>query len=414
IRPGSDTTGTAAGTAIGIALVPPLCVVGYGVGIGAKNIASGAGLLFTANLCAILLFAVLCFLGLGYSRVQIAASEATELERHGAGVIRRLALALRYVFGMKYGRLLRVLMPMVLLAVVAVPLGEALAHVTWQVRVRAAIQQILGSLPENTVRSTFTMERDDIVVRLFTLGRAEDASKLEKELAARIAAVAGFVPKVQVVAVADSTALEAVSAKLEAARTPLPVLPKTPEIDTARVELDRALSDSWPNSAGKLLATQLIFPRGAPMVLEVVHLGPALGDVGAELLGERLSQAMGSELTIRDVAISTEPVVAEPAEAREFVRSVLTRLEHFHEFQGLYACVEAPIGPAQKPTKEVEMAVDLLHALPAHESKRLMIGSGERWRMVVTTEECAPSVDPTNGIDAGLLDASDARDARAP
>ena len=57
VRSGSDTTATAAGTAIGIALVPPLCVVGYGLGTRSREIASGAALLFTANLCAILLFA---------------------------------------------------------------------------------------------------------------------------------------------------------------------------------------------------------------------------------------------------------------------------------------------------------------------------------------------------------------------
>lgn len=409
IRPGSDTTGTAAGTAIGISLVPPLCVVGYGVGTGAKNISSGAALLFTANLCAILLFAVLCFLGLGYSRVRIAASEATELELHGTGgIIRRLARGLRFVFGMKYGPLLRVLMPMVLLAFVAVPLGEALAHVTWQVRVRAAIQRILGTLPENTVRSTFMMERDEISVRLFTLGRAEDASKLEKDLATRIAAVAGSIPKVQVIAVADSTALEAVSAKLEAARTPLPVISKTPTLDSARLELDREVAAAWPSSAGKLLATRLLFPRDAPLMLEVVHLGPMLGAAGEELLGERISRAMGSELVIRDVAVSPEPLVAESSKVHAFLRAMMARLEHLHESPQLYACVEAPVSSSQKPTKEAEMAVDLLHSLPAYESKRLVVTEGERWRMVVTTEPCTTHEQPLEDADAGLHDGGDA------
>lgn len=409
MRPGSDTTGTAAGTAIGIALVPPLCVVGYGLGTSARNISSGAALLFTANLCAILLFAVLCFLGLGYSRVQIAASEAKELERHGTkGIIRRLARGLRFVFGLKYGGLLRVLMPMALLAFVAVPLGEALAHVTWQVRVRAAIQRILATLPENTVRSSFTMERDGITVSLFTLGRADEASKLEKELATRIAAVAGSVPKVHVIAVADSTALEAVSAKLEAARTPLPMMPKTPALDSARVELGRGLADAWPTSAGKLLATRLLFPQDAPIVLEVVHLGPALGAAGAELLGERISRATGSELAIRDAAISPEPLVAEPPEARAFLTSMLPRLEHVHESHGLYACVEAPISPAQKPTKEAETVVDLLRSLPASESKRLVVTVGERWRMVVTTEPCTAKPSAEDVSDGGAADGGDA------
>ena len=80
-RPGSDTTATAAGTAVAIALVPPLCVVGYGLGTGALRIARGSALLFTANFCAILLFAVLFFLLLGYSAVGTVELEQAELAR---------------------------------------------------------------------------------------------------------------------------------------------------------------------------------------------------------------------------------------------------------------------------------------------------------------------------------------------
>ena len=45
MRPASDVATTAAGTSIGISLVPPLCVTGYGIGTSAWPIASGASLL---------------------------------------------------------------------------------------------------------------------------------------------------------------------------------------------------------------------------------------------------------------------------------------------------------------------------------------------------------------------------------
>ena len=114
VRPGSDTTSTAAGTAIGIALVPPLCVVGYGIGTSARPIWSGAALLFTANFCAILLFAVICFLTLGYGAVSSTELERAELERQGSGPIRRVIRTIQVFFGLRYGRLFRVLMPLVL------------------------------------------------------------------------------------------------------------------------------------------------------------------------------------------------------------------------------------------------------------------------------------------------------------
>ena len=81
--------------AIGIALVPPLCVVGYGIGTRATSIASGAALLFTANFCAILLFTVLAFLCVGYSRASAIESERLELAKEEKGGIRRLARGLQ-------------------------------------------------------------------------------------------------------------------------------------------------------------------------------------------------------------------------------------------------------------------------------------------------------------------------------
>lgn len=416
IRPGSSTTGTAAGTAIGIALVPPLCVVGYGIGTRTSSISSGAALLFTANFCAILLFAVLCFLALGYSRAHATASEAAELERHGEGIIRRLTRGLRIVFGMKYGGLLRVLMPMFLLAFVAMPLSEALAHVTWQVRVRSAIQRILGTLPENTVRSSFSVERNNVAVHLFTLGRADDASKLEKDLTGRIAAVAGFVPKVHVVAVADSTALENVSAKLDTARSPAPVLPKTPTLDNARAELHEVLMDAWPSSAGKLLETRISFPHEAPIVVEVVHLGPKLGVAAEELLGERITRALGSEVNLRDLAISPEPVVKKQGEGREFLRAAWPLLQQLSHIPGLRACVELPAERAaevakgklakeaiskRKHSKEssLEEAYDagiaeLLRTSFTNGGERIQWRDAETWRLLMTTESCAGSSSP--------------------
>jgi uncharacterized hydrophobic protein (TIGR00271 family) len=57
LRPGSDTATTAAGTSIGISLVPPLCASGYGLGTGAWPVAGGAALLFLTNMVAIVLVA---------------------------------------------------------------------------------------------------------------------------------------------------------------------------------------------------------------------------------------------------------------------------------------------------------------------------------------------------------------------
>jgi uncharacterized hydrophobic protein (TIGR00271 family) len=54
------------GVAIAAALVPPLCVVGYGIGTSQLAMASGAMLLFSTNLVAIIFAAAIVFLLLGF------------------------------------------------------------------------------------------------------------------------------------------------------------------------------------------------------------------------------------------------------------------------------------------------------------------------------------------------------------
>lgn len=57
------------GVAIAVALVPPLCVAGIGIGWGDVQIITGASLLFITNLIGIALAAALTFLVLGYAPV---------------------------------------------------------------------------------------------------------------------------------------------------------------------------------------------------------------------------------------------------------------------------------------------------------------------------------------------------------
>ncbi|HXZ67869.1 MAG TPA: DUF389 domain-containing protein, partial [Alphaproteobacteria bacterium] len=61
--------GTIVGVAIATALMPPLCVTGYGIATGSFAIASGAGFLFMTNLLAIALSVTLVakWYGFGYS-----------------------------------------------------------------------------------------------------------------------------------------------------------------------------------------------------------------------------------------------------------------------------------------------------------------------------------------------------------
>ena len=60
------------GVAIAVALVPPLSVIGIGLGLGRNEIASGAFLLFSTNLICIIFFGSLVFLFQSYGNIERA------------------------------------------------------------------------------------------------------------------------------------------------------------------------------------------------------------------------------------------------------------------------------------------------------------------------------------------------------
>ncbi|WP_155798931.1 DUF389 domain-containing protein, partial [Sorangium cellulosum] len=390
VRPGSDTTSTAAGTAIGIALVPPLCVIGYGIGTRVKSIAGGAALLFTANLCAILLFAILCFLLLGYSAVSTAELEHAELAKQKPGAIRRVARALQVFFDLRHGWIFRVMMPLALLGAVYFPLREALARVSWEVRVRAAIQRMLDALPQSTVRSSLTVDHGSVAVRLVTLGRADEAERIERDLRDKIAAVAGMTPKVDVIAVLDASAFDEVAASVRATAAPIDVVRKEPELGLLRQELAASLAGAWPHAAGPLVEWRLRFPENEPLVMEVVHVGPALGDAAADLLGRALTRELGAEVAVQDRAIAPEPIVAELAGGWPWLQEAGPALAWVDDVESLYGCVEVPPVPGEKAGEGIAPVLAALRSLPALRTDRVHVREGARWRAVVSAAPCAP------------------------
>ncbi|GAB4516076.1 MAG: hypothetical protein Kow0047_28050 [Anaerolineae bacterium] len=83
-----DVSASLPGVAIAAALVPPLGVVGFGLGIGDLDISRGAGLLFATNLTAITFAGAIMFLLLGFRPAPRTGREA----RLRAGLLITLAL----------------------------------------------------------------------------------------------------------------------------------------------------------------------------------------------------------------------------------------------------------------------------------------------------------------------------------
>ncbi len=410
IRPGSDTTATAAGTAIGIALVPPLCVVGFGFGTRSghvDHVAGGASLLFTANLCAILLFAVLSFLLLGYSRVPQRALEEEELGKPDvSGLTVRLTRRLQSFFTSRYGPLLRVVMPLVLVVAVYIPLRTALAEVTWQIRVRGEIQSVLDALPHESVESSVKIERRRVSIRMVTVGRPDEAAELKKTLEARVERVAGVKPTVQVIAVPDAEALRRLESTLttrpRAAATALPQA----DVSLLRTQTADALRESWPtDAAGALRRWELGVGSDAGVVVDVSHFGPPLGTAGQVLLGRSLSVALGSSVTVRDRSLSETPIVAPPAAGVSWLPQAQAVVDALRDEPALFVCIEAPVDAKGKTPRDAEEISRTIHTSPAFADPRVSIADGERWSVHLSQTACT-----LRGTDAGT-DAATSRDA---
>ncbi|MBA2293113.1 MAG: DUF389 domain-containing protein [Gemmatimonadales bacterium] len=301
VRRTSDTTAAAAGTAVAIALVPPVSVIGYGIGTADAAITGGSALLFTANFSAILFFAVLTFLVLGYDAVDAGSLEARALTSRATRFDRIAARGqgmLHRIFQSRFGPLMRIAVPVAFFAAVYFPLTSALEEVSWQVQRSAAVRQILAELVPNAVQQVVRIERGRVELRLLVVSDSIGPVDVERRLSTAIAAATGVEPVVQVVAVADLAALaRARSSQVEKVPMAAEIIPA---VDQARGRLSTILERSWPRGAGALAGWRLeVAPAGPPTVV-VHHLGPPMGPVAEELLATALAPALDIRPRIAD------------------------------------------------------------------------------------------------------------------
>jgi uncharacterized hydrophobic protein (TIGR00271 family) len=387
----------AAGTAVAIALVPPLCVVGFGLGTHDAPVAQGAFLLFTANLCAILLVAALTFWAFGFNLVDAQGLEAKRLENPEP--MGRSVRWMSRAFESRYGPTLRVLVPLALVAVVWLPLRRALREVTWEVHTRAAVQSVVDGLPlaRSAVRSSISVKHHDIEVSLVVVGRPSEAHALQVTIARQVTAATAMTPHVQVVAVPDLATMEEMAtamAKREVAAA------ARPQMDLAATTGDvaDALQKAWPAAAaGAIRRFRLDLTDRAHPALEVAHLGQPLGPAGQELLAGLLSERLKTHLTIRDLAIPPDPAVAEPAAGAGWLPRLAAALDWVRADQGLTACVTLP-PPDPKPPgrrrrpRPAPALLDLRRAalaqLDGAPPARVRWSAGDRWSVQLQTEPC--------------------------
>lgn len=359
IRSGSDSSAatTAAGTSIGISLVPPLCVSGFGLGVSMPEIARGAGLLFLTNLVAIVLVGTVGFLVVGFDRVDVRALEEGAVPSQTGSVLARASERFAAPFRRRWGPLLRVAMPLVLAGAVYLPLSRALAEVAWQVRVRGALQKTLTALPVRVVSTRSVVERGAVEVSLVVLGSPSDAQRAREQLERELGATSGVSPRVDVVSVPDARMLAGLESSLRAPpakAVPAPEPPPPPptmgeQIEELRPRLAAMVAARWPErTLGAPLAVEL-GTLVEPLSVRVTHWGAPAEEATVEALERTLSSDLVLPVRLVTVAVPRAEV---PLDGRDpaSVGRLAALLSVVSVHPALSVCVRAP-APQAPPTK---------------------------------------------------------------
>lgn len=138
------------GVAIAVALMPPLCVMGFGVGSSFNwEIVYGASLLFLTNLVAIVssAFAVFLLVGMDAPALSTRIGEAEPVRAQGEKLYRALKNSpLRRLLNLRGGLAWRTLTLLLLLCIVFVPLRAGLIQVRNEAIARSAVQESVRDL----------------------------------------------------------------------------------------------------------------------------------------------------------------------------------------------------------------------------------------------------------------------------
>jgi uncharacterized hydrophobic protein (TIGR00271 family) len=131
------------GVAIAVALIPPLAVAGFGIGVGRGELIRGSLLLYGANLAGIVLSGMAVFLLVGMHRPEVLDTAGTwhrEAQTHG---IAAWADRIRWVRSLGVFRSVwaRVGLVFSFAMLLGFPLSETLAQITRETRVERAVRE---------------------------------------------------------------------------------------------------------------------------------------------------------------------------------------------------------------------------------------------------------------------------------
>lgn len=285
------------GVAIAVALMPPLCTVGFGVGSGWNwQIMSGAGLLFLTNLVAIAASAFLVFYLVGMDAPEVRSAITESKMRHATG-----GRLYAFIHDSALGRLLgdvgqlrwRIVMVIGTFAILFIPLRSSLLQLRDETLCRTAAREAVRSLlpTDHVLSQQLEILPDRIIERLVTTS-AVDKQKVaaaEAELSRRT----GKLTSILVRQVANEEELISLRERLRAPEPP----PPPPTIKNLKNQVwplvDEPLKSVWPSESAELLSAEVGFAKES-VVVRASYRSPRPMDAAAqETFRNALRRALG-------------------------------------------------------------------------------------------------------------------------
>ncbi|MEO8548758.1 MAG: DUF389 domain-containing protein [Kofleriaceae bacterium] len=388
LRSDADIATTAAGTSIGISLVPPLCAVGYGLALGDPAVSRGAALLFTANLSGILAVAAAVFVAAGFGRVDIRAEEATIDEAGLArGLASRVGRAWSRLATARLGAFARILPPLLLIALVSLPLSRAVEEIKHRNKISRTVSDLLAEAQRKIVQYTVDQTASAVIVRVVIVGDAHAASELDGALRTRLLALGVAAPHISVWAVPDAAAMSALTRRIDEIPPPLEPEPVARTVHRYTSEVAKLVRAAWPASGtGALVEVSLDLDR--PDRVRVVHLGEPLGTSGLLLLAKALAPGAG-DLEIEEDALRS--IEAPAPDGARWLPVALSLVERARLVAGLHICVTVVEPPAKTkrgapPTDAATIAAAVRTALAG--ATDVTIEDADHWSASVDVLPC--------------------------
>jgi uncharacterized hydrophobic protein (TIGR00271 family) len=302
------------GVAVAVALMPPLGVVGFGVGIGWDwRIVSGGGLLFLTNLVAIILSSFLVFFAVRLDTPEVRRQINAWLEqekKHETFYEFIDRTPLRRLLGRVGSLPRRALILFIFLAMVAFPLSRTLNQLRRETQIRRAVlDELHKAIPREAIfREDLEILPERVWVRVVAVLPGGFSSESRKNLENVIQARTELPAQVLVFDVATREELTAVTGRLMApASAPIETVEEIRAKLLARVR--SAVAASWPAEQAPLLGYGVTLgPGTAAPRLHIAYLGTE--DLAG--LGEAaLRKSLGERLGVTAVEVQMERVAAE-------------------------------------------------------------------------------------------------------